>query len=103
MKQELEEKISEETEKMKKVIENFDDYKVVVSNYENAARYPTIYYTDEEGKRHVEHLSIKKPNVLWLKEDPIKKGQRGDASVMQFIKSAEKIGGMVYVQKKKGR
>jgi len=100
MKRETEVLIEEETAKLREIIENFDEYEVVVTNYETSPAYPTIYYNDKQGKKHIKHLSIKMPNILWYEDKEHPREHRKDANIVQFIRSATKVANMVYFKPK---
>ena len=59
MRKETQERIDAEAQKISHIIEFYDEYEVILTNYEDAPYYPSIYYTDGNGKKQVSHLSIR--------------------------------------------
>ena len=100
LRSELEEEIAHAKDMAKNILDNYDEYEVIITNYGEGRLYPAIRYTDKDGKNRASHLSIRVPNVLWFEDDTRSSLGRSNATVKQFIKEASKIGSTVYFKKR---
>jgi len=109
LREELSSKLEEEKARFDEVREDFEEYEVFVSNYENVREYPALYYSgvvQEKGakkpktKKANAHLSIRIPNVLWYEKNAM--DVRSDATIMQKMKSGDfkRIGNTIYARRR---
>jgi len=101
---ELDDRIEIDIKMLDNVKAHFDDYEIVITNYENYTIYPYIYFTYNDEKRiglgKNEHLREKVPNILWYSPDNYYANRRTDETINKMVQTYTRLLGTIYVKKK---
>jgi len=115
MREALENSISIDLQTVEHLMENFDEYDVVITSYEQKKYYPCIYFTldtssDYEGddpeekikyyKKQNAHLRKDVPNLLWFKDDRTFSELRANDKISRIIKTYTRLCGTIYIKKR---
>lgn len=100
LRRELEERIEEQKAYFKEVCDNFEDYEVVITNYENRKEYIVLYYTLSDGSTHNEYLRKDAPNILFYEEDKRRGQNRSDKKMQKIVDEYDRIFATFYVKKR---
>lgn len=115
LRRELEDNISIDEQTIKKLMEDFEEYDVVITSFEQKKYYPSIYFTldtsaDYEGddanerqkyyKKQDTHLRKDVPNLLWFKDDRPFSELRANDKISRIIKTHTRCCGTIYMKKK---
>jgi hypothetical protein len=92
-------------EKIDKVLNDFYEYDVVISTFEQYSYYPALYYVMELGdsktKASDTHLRKEVPNLLWYRDERPFAELRANDRMSRIIQTFERYCETVYIQKKK--
>lgn len=101
---ELNDSIEIDMQMLKKVLANFNDYDIVLSNYESYNIYAYLYFTYTDGKKtglgKNEHLRAKVPNILWIDTDEYYAHRRTDEKIQDIVNTHSRLLGSIYIKKK---
>lgn len=115
MRKELEMQISIDEQTIEELKNNFEEYDVVITSFEQKKYYPSIYFTldtssDYEGddpekkrkyyKKKDAHLRKDVPNLLWFKDDRPFSELRANDKIRRIIKTHVRCCGTIYMKKK---
>ncbi len=103
----LREKLEKEIEQSKyfidKVRENYHDYDVVISTFEEYTYYPALYYVmEQKGKNKASDTHLRKdvPNLLWYEDNRPYSELRSNDRMSRIIQTFDRFCGSIYVKKK---
>jgi hypothetical protein len=105
LKRELEDEVSIETQNVKKIIANANDYELVITNYEQNRYYSSLYYAmfdPEDPNKHEykdTHLRKDVPNLLWYEDIPFAT-LRGNDKISKVIQTYTRVAGVIYFKEK---
>lgn len=100
MENELEMKISIEEQNINRLIDNFDEYDVVITTFADYYYSPVLYYTQDNKKHYDTHIRSKVPNILWYEEDKEKAKNRSNSKLQKMVKEYDRYIGDVYMKRK---
>ena len=104
LREELEQEIVISQQNIQKVMENFNDYDVVISTFEEYTYYPALYYVMElpenKSKPSDTHLRQDVPNLLWFHDDRPFSELRANDRMSRIIQTFDRFCDSVYVKKK---
>ncbi len=102
---ELEKEIIASEEKIEKVLENYHDYDVIITTFEQYTYYPALYFVMElEGgktKASDTHLRKDVPNLLWFHDERPFSELRANDRMSRIIQTFDRYCETVYIQEKK--
>jgi hypothetical protein len=103
----LREKLEKEIELAKltidNVLENYDDYDVVISTFEDYTYYPALYYVVEaehKNKPSDTHLRKDVPNLLWFQDNRPYAELRSNDRMSRIIQTFHRLCDSIYLLKK---
>jgi hypothetical protein len=103
----LREKLEKEIELAKltidNVLENYDDYYVVISTFEDYTYYPALYYvveTEHKNKPSDTHLRKDVPNLLWFQDNRPYAELRSNDRMSRIIQTFHRLCDSIYLLKK---
>jgi len=100
----LEKEIVMSEEKINKVLENYHNYNVIISTFEQYTYYPALYYVMElEGgktKASDTHLRKDVPNLLWFHDERPFSELRSNDRMSRIIQTFDRYCETVYIQEK---
>jgi hypothetical protein len=88
---------------IEKVIENYEEYDVVISTFEEYTYYPALYYVMEQnGKNRPAdtHLRQDVPNLLWYEDNRPYAELRSNDRMSRIIQTFDRYCGSIYIKKK---
>lgn len=119
MRKELEDQISIDRKTVEKLMDNFEEYDVAMTSFEEKKYYPSIYFTldisaELEGiseeeikkkglkpyKKKDTHLRKDVPNLLWYKDERPFSELRANDKISRIIKTYIRCCGSIYIKKK---
>ncbi len=104
---ELEKEIIASEEKIEKVLENYHDYDVIITTFEQYTYYPALYFVMElEGgktKASDTHLRKDVPNLLWFHDERPFSELRANDRMSRIIQTFDRYCETVYIQEKKNK
>ncbi len=105
LRDELEKEIIASEEKIEKVLENYNDYDVIITTFEQYTYYPALYFVMElEGgktKASDTHLRKDVPNLLWFHDERPFSELRANDRMSRIIQTFDRYCETVYIQEKK--
>ena len=103
----LRDKLEKEIEQSKyfidKVRENYHDYDVVISTFEEYTYYPALYFVmEQKGKNKASDTHLRKdvPNLLWYEDNRPYAELRSNDRMSRIIQTFDRFCGSIYVKKK---
>ena len=100
----LEKEIIISEEKITKVLENYHDYDVIITTFEDYTYYPALYYVMElEGgktKASDTHLRKDVPNLLWFYDERPFSELRANDRMSRIIQTFDRYCETVYIKKR---
>ena len=100
----LEKEIILSEEKINKVLENYHNYDVIITTFEQYTYYPALYYVMElEGKKTKAsdtHLRKDVPNLLWFHDERPFSELRSNDRMSRIIQTFDRYCETVYIQEK---
>jgi len=104
LREELEEEISIAQQNIENVLDNFQDYDVVISTFEYYTYYPALYYVmstkDNKPKASDTHLRQDVPNLLWFEDNRPFSELRSNDRMSRIIQTFDRYCGSIYIKKK---
>ena len=101
---ELQDRIDIDMQMLEDVVKDFENYDIVVTNFESHHIYAYVYYTYNDGKKtglgKNEHLRAKVPNILWIATDEYYAHRRKDEKINEMINSHARLLGTIYIKKR---
>ncbi len=104
----LRDKLEKEIELSKhfidKVRDNYHNYDVVISTFEEYTYYPALYYVVEQnGKNKASDTHLRKdvPNLLWYQDNRPYAELRSNDRMSRIIQTFDRFCGSIYVKEKK--
>jgi len=97
---ELEERFVNEERALDELQKHWEEYDVVMSNYEARHIYPVLYYTTTEGKSTHTMLRRDIPNIILYEEDKERASVRSNKKMEKIIKEYKKTCNILYFKKK---
>lgn len=88
---------------IEKVMENYENYDVVISTFEEYTYYPALYYVMEENNKNKPadtHLRQDVPNLLWYEDNRPYAELRSNDRMSRIIQTFDRYCGSVYIKKK---
>jgi hypothetical protein len=100
----LEKEIELSEIKVQKVLENYHDYDVIISTFEQYTYYPALYYVMEidggKTKAADTHLRKDVPNLLWFHDERPFSELRANDRMSRIIQTFERYCDTVYIKKR---
>lgn len=103
LREELEKDIELAKHNIDKVLENYENYDVVISTFEEYTYYPALYYVmEQEGKNKAAdtHLRQDVPNLLWYEDNRPYTELRSNDRMSRIIQTFDRFCGSIYIKKK---
>jgi hypothetical protein len=104
LRKELEKEIITSEEKIEKVLENYHEYDVIITTYEQYTYYPALYYVmeDEGGKSKAADTHLRKdvPNLLWFHDERPFSELRSNDRMSRIIQTFDRFCETVYIKEK---
>ena len=104
LRKELEQEIDISQKKIQEVVENFHEYDVVISTFEDYTYYPALYYVmqlpNNKSKPSDTHLRKDVPNLLWFYDDRPFSELRANDKMSRIIQTFDRFCDSVYVKKR---
>jgi len=107
----LDDRLLIDSQTIKRVKENYEDYDVVLSNHEHCNTYPSLYYTldlsygeqkvvgkKKDYKKENTHLRTGVPNILWLDESRKHKELRANNKIEKIISTHTSYCDTIYIK-----
>ena len=102
---ELEKEIIASEEKIEKVLENYHNYDVIITTFEQYTYYPALYFVMEleggKSKASDTHLRKDVPNLLWFYDERPFSELRANDRMSRIIQTFDRYCETVYIQEKK--
>ncbi|CAA6811000.1 MAG: Unknown protein [uncultured Sulfurovum sp.] len=86
-----------------KVLDNYENYDVVISTFEDYTYYPALYYVmEEKGKNKASdtHLRQDVPNLLWYEDNRPYAELRSNDRMSRIIQTFDRFCGSIYIKAK---
>ena len=100
----LEEKIISDQEMIKDILDDFYNYDVVISTFEQYTYYPALYFVMELGngktKASDTHLRKDVPNLLWFRDERPFNELRANDKMSRIIQTFDCFCDTIYAKKK---
>jgi len=99
----LEEEIEIAQQKIEKVLDNFNNYDVVISTFEYYTYYPALYFVmekDGKSKASDTHLRQDVPNLLWFEDNRPFSELRSNDRMSRIIQTFDRYCGSIYIKEK---
>ena len=100
----LEDKIYNDEQKIKEVLNDFYSYDVVISTFEQYTYYPALYFVMEienkKTKASDTHLRKDVPNLLWFRDERPFNELRANDKMSRIIQTFDCFCDTIYVKKK---
>ena len=104
LRQELEKEIELARHNIEKVLENYHEYDVVISTFEEYTYYPALYYVMElpNGKTKASDTHLRKdvPNILYYHDERPYSELRANDRMSRIIQDFDRFCGSIYIKKK---
>ena len=103
LKEKLEKEIAISEEKIQKVLKNFHNYDVVISNFEHYTYYPALYFVINNGRKNKAsdtHLRQDVPNLLWFEDNRPFSELRSNDRMSRIIQDFDKYCESIYIKEK---
>jgi len=104
LREELEKDIVLAKHNIDKVLENYHEYDVVISTFEDYTYYPALYYVVELANAKVKpsdtHLRKDVPNILFYHDERPYSELRANDRMSRIIQDFDRFCGSVYIKKK---
>jgi len=101
---ELEQEIISAKEKVETVLENYHNYDVIISTFEEYTYYPALYYVMEltNGKTKASDTHLRKdiPNILYYHNDCPYSELRANDKMSRIIQDFDRFCDSIYIKKK---
>jgi len=101
---ELEKEIEIAQQKIEKVLDNFNNYDVVISTFEYYTYYPALYFVmEKDGKSKASddtHLRQDVPNLLWFEDNRPFSELRSNDRMSRIIQTFDRYCGSIYIKEK---
>jgi len=101
---ELEKEIEQSEKKVQEVLENYDNYDVIITTYEQYTYYPALYYVMEleNGKTKASDTHLRKdvPNLLWFYDERPFSELRANDRMSRIIQTFDRYCETIYINKK---
>jgi len=96
--------IEEQELQYEEILSHYDEYHVVISNFEDHLVYPYLYYTLTQGENNSKSTMLRQsvPNFLYYEEDIMRAASRSDKEILKVVKEYDKICSTIYFKKKEG-
>jgi len=105
LRKELEKEIISSEEKIEKVLENYHNYNVIITTFEQYTYYPALYYVMEiaggKSKAADTHLRKDVPNLLWFHDERPFSELRSNDRMSRIIQTFDRFCETIYIKKKK--
>jgi len=88
---------------IEKVIENYENYDVVISTFEEYTYYPALYYVMEQNGKNKPsdtHLRQDVPNLLWYEDNRPYAELRSNDRMSRIIQTFDRYCGSIYIKEK---
>ncbi len=103
----LEKEIELAKHNIEKVLENYHEYDVVISTFEDYTYYPALYYVMElpDGKTKASDTHLRKdvPNILYYHDERPYSELRANDRMSRIIQDFDRFCGSIYIKKKEER
>jgi len=99
----LEKEIDIAQQKIEKVLDNFNNYDVVISTFEYYTYYPALYFVmEQDGKNKASdtHLRQDVPNLLWFEDNRPFSELRSNDRMSRIIQTFDRYCGSIYIKEK---
>ena len=100
----LEQEIVMSEEKINKVLENYYDYNVIITTFEQYTYYPALYFVMEleKGKTKASDTHLRKdvPNLLWFHDERAFSELRANDKMSRIIQTFDRYCETIYIEKK---
>ncbi|CAA6818169.1 MAG: Unknown protein [uncultured Sulfurovum sp.] len=103
LRKDLEKEIDLAKHSIDKVLENYEDYDVVISTFEEYTYYPALYYVmeqDNKNKAADTHLRQDVPNLLWYEDNRPYAELRSNDRMSRIIQTFDRFCGSIYIKSK---
>jgi len=104
LRDDLEKEIVLSQKKITEVLENFHDYNVIITTFEQYTYYPALYFVMElennKTKASDTHLRKDVPNLLWFKDERPFSELRANDRMSRIIQTFNRYCETIYVEKK---
>jgi len=103
LREQLEKDIELAKHNIDKVLENYENYDVVISTFEEYTYYPALYYVmEQKGKNKAAdtHLRQDVPNLLWYEDNRPYSELRSNDRMSRIIQTFDRFCGSIYIKEK---
>ena len=103
LREELEKEIELSRINIEKVMDNYENYDVVISTFEEYTYYPALYYVMEQNNKNKPadtHLRQDVPNLLWYEDNRPYAELRSNDRMSRIIQTFDRYCGSIYIKKK---
>ncbi|CAA6798367.1 MAG: Unknown protein [uncultured Sulfurovum sp.] len=103
LRKDLEKEIELAKHNIDKVLENYENYDVVISTFEEYTYYPALYYVmEQKGKNKAAdtHLRQDVPNLLWYEDNRPYSELRSNDRMSRIIQTFDRFCGSIYIKEK---
>ena len=103
LRESLEKEIELSRHNIEKVLENYENYDVVISTFEEYTYYPALYYVmtqEEKNKAADTHLRQDVPNLLWYEDNRPYAELRSNDRMSRIIQTFDRYCGSIYIKEK---
>lgn len=103
LREQLEKDIELAKHNIDKVLDNYENYDVVISTFEEYTYYPALYYVmEQEGKNKPSdtHLRQDVPNLLWYEDNRPYSELRSNDRMSRIIQTFDRFCGSIYIKEK---
>ena len=104
LKKQLEKEIELAEHNIKKVLEDYESYDVVISTFEQYTYYPALYYVVEKsnGKTQASDTHLRKdvPNLLWFHDERPFSELRANDRMSRIIQTFDRYCENIYIKKR---
>jgi len=103
LREQLEKDIELAKHNIDKILENYENYDVVISTFEEYTYYPALYYVmEQKGKNKAAdtHLRQDVPNLLWYEDNRPYSELRSNDRMSRIIQTFDRFCGSIYIKEK---
>jgi len=103
LRERLEKEIELSRISIEKVMDNYENYDVVISTFEEYTYYPALYYVMEDNGKNKPsdtHLRQDVPNLLWYEDNRPYAELRSNDRMSRIIQTFDRYCGSIYIKEK---
>ena len=101
--EELEKEIISSKEKINTVLDNYEEYDVIISTFEYYTYYPSLYYVVADNQKNSAsdtHLRQDVPNLLWFQDERPFSELRSNDKMSRIIQTFDRFCGSIYIKRR---